>query len=143
MENMIMLARQEGIIITEYPLIPPLLGVYLNNSNTLPAIGLSTYIKSYEEKRCIMAEELGHHFTSSGICLPTNREFYCYTERTEISKIEFKALKWAANYLMPEHDFLDVISSGLYEPWEIAEHFNVTDEFAAFRLRLFGARKTV
>lgn len=50
-------------------------------------------------------------------------------------------MRWAVNYLMPENDLLDVIGSGLYEPWELAEHFNVIEEFAKFRLRLFRAKE--
>jgi hypothetical protein len=34
-------------------------------------------------------------------------------------------MRWAAEYLVPENDPLDVIGSGLYEPWELAEHFNI------------------
>ncbi|MBU2703651.1 Zn-dependent peptidase ImmA (M78 family) [Sporomusaceae bacterium BoRhaA] len=139
--KMLALAAQEGVLTSTFPLSPPLYGVYLENADTSAAvIGLSTYIQNESEKRCIMAEELGHHFTSAGICIPRNREFYCYSERTEITRTEYKALKWAANYLIPEHDLLDAIKSGLYEPWELAEHFDVTNEFAAFRLRLFGVK---
>lgn len=138
---MIMLAEQECIIVEQFPLKNPLMGIYLQEPGKTPIIGLSTLIKDNAERRCIMAEELGHHFTSAGICIPGKREFYCYMERSEISRMEYKALQWAANYLMPDHDLLDVIKSGLYEKWELADHFNVTEEFALFRLRLFGARR--
>lgn len=139
MDELLSIAEHEGIFTATYPLLPPLYGVYLNSgSNT--AIGLSSYIDTEAERRCIMAEELGHHFTSAGICIPTKKEFYCFTDRTNITKAEYKALKWAATHLMPEHDLLDVIKEGLYEPWELAEHFNVTETFAIFRLRLFGSR---
>jgi hypothetical protein len=50
-------------------------------------------------------------------------------------------MRWAAEYLFPENDLLDVIGSGLYEPWELAEYFNITEKFAVFRLRLFGAKE--
>jgi len=140
MEQMLTLAMQEGIFTIDYPLVYPLLGIYLCNQNTTPVIGLSTCIDSTAEKRCIMAEELGHHFTTVGVCI-NNKEFYHRSNLNSVSKIEFKAMRWAVNYLMPENDLLDVIGSGLYEPWELAEHFNVTEEFAKFRLRLFGAKE--
>jgi len=55
--------------------------------------------------------------------------------------VEYKVLCWAANYLVPNDDLLDVIASGLCEGWELAEHFDVTDEFMQFRMRLFGVRE--
>lgn len=140
MDKMLTLAHQEGIITIEYPLVHPLLGIYLCNSDTSPVIGLSTSIETTAEKRCIMAEELGHHFTTVGTCI-SSKEFYHYSALNPISKVEYKAMRWAAEYLVPENDLLDVIGSGLYEPWELAEHFMITEELANFRLRLFGVKQ--
>lgn len=138
MEQMLTIAELEGIMVVDYPLERPLLGIYLCGNNNPPVIGLSKFIGLDNERRCIMAEELGHHFTSAGQCLP--KKFYSYNERVNITRAEYKALKWAANYLMPEHDLLDTLKSGIEEIWELAEHFNVTEEFVVFRMRLFGAR---
>ena len=136
---MLQLAKDEGIEVELFDFIPPVRGIYYAENSMSPIIGLdSTLTRDTPLLRCILAEELGHHFTTSGCFIP--RQFYNYSDRLHISKIEFKAIKWAANYLIPENDLLDVISSGLYEPWELAEHFNVTEEFAIFRLRLFGAK---
>lgn len=115
MEDMLTLAAQEGIIVEYYPFQKPLLGIYMQLDGTSPIIGLSTHLKTLAEKRCVMAEELGHHFTSVGNCIP-DREFYHYSARVVISKVEYKAIRWAANYLIPEDDLLDVIKSDLYEP---------------------------
>jgi Zn-dependent peptidase ImmA (M78 family) len=142
MDSLLTLAEQENIIVEQFPFSYPLMGIYLHESDKVPIIGLSTFISSNAVRRCIMAEELGHHFTSAGISIPGKYEFYSFIERTEISKTEYKALKWAANYLMPEHDLLNVIRSGLYEKWELADHFNVTEEFVAFRLKLFESQRT-
>lgn len=138
---MLEIAEREGIIVEHFNFSSPLNGVYWVSPFLPPVITLAERLKKNPNRmRCVFAEELGHHFTSAGICIP-NREFYCYSERTEVTKAEYKALRWAAHFLIPEDELLDAISSGLYEPWEIAEHFRVTDEFATFRLRLFGARK--
>ncbi|MBP2658289.1 MAG: hypothetical protein H6Q69_1321 [Firmicutes bacterium] len=40
MEQMLTLAMQEGILICDFPLVYPLLGIYLCNQNTTPVIGL-------------------------------------------------------------------------------------------------------
>ena len=40
-------------------------------------------------------------------------------------------------HLVPENDLLDAISAGLYEVWELAEEFGVTEDMMRFRMRLF------
>lgn len=138
MNKLLALAAQEGIIVEEFSLVKPLLGIYMCRTETPPVIGLSKSIHTSRERRCIMAEELGHHFTTVERCIP--KEFSCYSTRMNISRAEYRALRWAADFLIPENNLLDIISQGLYEPWELAEYYNVTEQFANFRLRLFGAR---
>jgi len=139
-DAMLQLAKVEAIVVELFSFIPPIRGIYYAEENMPPIIGLDkSLIHDTPLLRCILAEELGHHFTTAGCYIP--RQFYNYSDCLTISKIEFKAMRWAVNYLMPEDDLLDVISSGLYESWELAEHFNVTEEFAKFRLKLFGAKE--
>ena len=139
-DAMLKLAVYESIKVELFCFTPPVRGIYYAEENMPPIIGLdSSLTHDTPLLRCILAEELGHHFTTVGYFIP--RQFYNYSDRLSISKIEFKAMRWAVNHLIPEDDLLDVISSGLYEPWELAEHFNVTEEFAKFRLRLFGQRE--
>src|SRR3546814_4160318 len=87
MEDMLTLAAQDGIIVEYYPFQKPLLGIYMQLDGTSPIIGLSTHLKTLAEKRCVMAEELGHHFTSVGNCIP-DREFYHYSARVVIRSEE-------------------------------------------------------
>lgn len=137
---MLQLAEDEEIEVELFDFNPPVRGIYYVGENTPPIIGLdSSLIHDSPLLRCVLAEELGHHFTTAGCFMP--RQFFNHSDRLHISKIEFKAMRWAVNYLMPEDDLLDAIGSGLYEPWELAEHFNVVEEFAKFRLRLFGAKE--
>lgn len=137
---MLQLAEDEGIIVEYFDFTPPVRGIYCAGQDTPPVIGLdNSLIHDSPLLRCVLAEELGHHFTTVGSFMP--RQCYNHSDRLHISKIEFKAMRWAVNYLMPDDDLLDAISSGLYEPWELAEHFNVIEEFARFRLKLFAAKE--
>lgn len=137
LEQMLELSSSEGIVVEYFDFSSPLNGLYWASPLLYPVIILSSNLKNdHRQLRCVLAEELGHHFTTVGQCIP--KQFYNYGTRLATSKAEYKALRWAANYLIPEDHLLDVISSGLYEPWELAEHFNVTEKFAAFRLRVFG-----
>lgn len=138
-DAMLEIARIQGIPVEIFDFAPPTQGIYFCNEDMPPIIGLDRSLRNNVPLlRCILAEELGHHFTSAGYCV--TQKFFSYNERMNISRAEYKALKWAANYLMPENDLLDALKSGLCEVWELAEHFDVTEEFVKFRLRLFGAR---
>lgn len=44
-------------------------------------------------------------------------------------KHENQADKWAIKVLIPEDDLRTAIADGCTEIWELAEHFNVTEEF--------------
>lgn len=139
MDKMMSIAEEQGIVVYYHNFSNFIKGIYWFESNMPPIIGLDKSLRTSPPLlRCVLAEELGHYFTSYGPQVA--HEFCNYSARTAISKMEYKALYWAANYLIPENDLLDVVCSGLYEPWEIAEHFNVTEEFAKLRLRIFGAR---
>lgn len=135
MDKLLHLAHQESIIVEEFFLEEPLKGIYIHQDNRPPIIGLSTTIDTLYEKRSILAEELGHHFTSVGNALPC--QFYNYHTRMNISKIEYKAMRWAASYLIPDDDLIEVLRNGLYQPCELAEHFCVVPELINIRLKLF------
>jgi len=138
--KMLEIAESNGIDVEYHSFRRPVLGLYTHIPNMPPVIGLDkTLNANYRLRRCVMAEELGHHFTSAGEQIA--KRYYSTFERLTIDKIEYKALRWAANYLVPEDDLLDAIKEGLCEGWELAEHFDVTDEFMGFRMRLFGVRE--
>jgi hypothetical protein len=130
------LAERQGIDIQWWDFKPPLEAVYWAKSGLPPIIGLSNSLKQSSSAylRCVLAEEIGHHFTTSGNSVP--RTFFHYRDRLEISKAEYRALKWAAQYLMPRGKLLRVIKNGMAEKWELAEWFNVTEEMVDFRLKL-------
>ena len=66
------LAKNEGINIEWWNFTPPLEAIYCAIPNLPPIIGLSYMLKrsSRAYLRCILAEELGHHFTTSINTLP-------------------------------------------------------------------------
>ena len=132
-------ADMENIVVEYLRLKPPMRGFYCKEPGCLPYIGLDCSLHADRRlHRCVFAEELGHHFTSSGE--PIVKQRFSSQDRLSIDKCEYKALRWAANHLVPENDLLDAIASGLCEIWELAEEFDVTEEMMRFRMRLFGVR---
>lgn len=139
MQQLFVVAENEKITVEYLRLKSPIKGFYCKEPDCLPFIGLDHSLHADRRRhRCVMAEELGHHFTSSGDSIA--KRHYSTQDRLTIDKIEYKALRWAANYLVPENGLLDAITSGIEELWELAEEFDVTEEMMRFRMRLFGVR---
>ncbi len=130
------LAEKEGIKIEWWDFEPPLEAVYLAIPDMPPVIGLanSLYHSPRAYFRYVLAEELGHHFTTVGYRIP--RIYFHYRDRMEVSRVEFRALKWAAQWLMPSDKLLRAFRQGIVEVWELAEYFDVTENMVRFRLSL-------
>lgn len=80
----------------------------------------------------ILAEELGHYFTSTGEnILPVN-----YFDRLKIGKCENKALKWACDFLIPTNDLIDSFLRNFYTDSIdlIAEDLNVSRDILIQKL---------
>lgn len=82
--------------------------------------------------RCVLAEELGHHFTSIGVCLPVVGLSYI-GRLINVDRQEAKAVRWAVNYLLPTAYFIEAAHE---ETWQVAERFMVTEEFVKLKQRL-------
>lgn len=129
------LAEAEGITIDFIDFSPPVNGLYYADDGLDPAIGIAQRIENNTALlRCVLAEELGHHFTSAGSHLP--KECYNFADRLRVSKTEYKALKWAATYLIPLDKLYDCFHRGIIATWELADYFTVTENMVRLRLAL-------
>lgn len=83
------------------------------------ALNRDMYIES--EKTCVLAEELGHHYTTVGDIM----------DQTDVSnrKQERRARIWAYHKLLSLNDLIDSYKCGCRNRFEIAEHLEVTEEF--------------
>ncbi|MEK5390171.1 ImmA/IrrE family metallo-endopeptidase [Margalitia sp. FSL K6-0131] len=91
-------------------------GLYSDN-----VIWINKKIKNTIEKACILAEELGHHFTSGGDILDQN---------TIINrKQELKARSWAYEKLIPLRKIVQAQKDGVKNRFELAEYLGVTEDF--------------
>ncbi len=141
-EQLFNLAEKEGVLVEWWDFQPPLEAVYLLIPSIPPIIGLAESLKTASTAyfKCVFAEELGHHFTSLLYTIP-GQTFFHYRERLKISRSEHRALKWAAQQLIPKERLFAAVKKGISQPWELAEHFDVTDEMIQFRLNLPDAKK--
>ncbi len=111
------LAEDEDIHVVEYPLPCGLSGLYTDKT-----IAIEKNIASHA-KTCILAEELGHHFTSYGDILNQAKH--------KNEKQELRARAWAYEKLLPVDRFIDAFEHGCRNRFEIAEFLDITEAFIA------------
>lgn len=136
-EALFFLAEKEKILVRFFPLPADLLGAYYYTSDKKPVIILHNKLKSNRKLlRCILAEELGHHFTAN-----YNLLAFARAGLYDRNKCEHKAIWWATKYLVPMDKLIETVNSGLFSTWELAEHFDVTERFMGTSLILYFQKK--
>jgi len=73
------------------------------------------------EKACVLAEELGHHYTTTGNILDLSV--------AQNRKQERQARLWAYNKQIGLYGLIDAYKRGCRNRYEIAEHLEVSEEF--------------
>ena len=86
--------------------------------------GKSIYLRkgmSASEKKCVLAEELGHHYTTVGNIL----------DMTDISnrKQERQARMWGYDKLIGLSGLIKAYEAGCQDRFAVAEYLDVTDEY--------------
>lgn len=133
--SLIKFAESHGIKIEYWDFVPPLEAVYMSSPGIPPVIGLSrSLFDSRAYFRCVLAEEIGHHFTTVGSALPETH--FHYSNRLDVSRAEYRALRWAAEYLIPLERLEECLHNNISEIWNLAEYFDVTEQMMRFRLNL-------
>jgi hypothetical protein len=95
-------------------------------------IGLDMCVGGRTERERL-AHEIGHCETGS---------FY----RRDIpglcrGKLENRAGRWAYEHVLPFDDIQAALDDGMRETWQLAEHFDVTEEFMTGALRYYTETK--
>lgn len=122
-------AAEQNITILETP-------CPASGSISLMADGGKCYIgiddRKMTEKEAIVhkAHELGHCVTGS---------FYNrYSKFDVVSRHEARADRWAIEKLVPKNELIEALESEISEAWELAEHFNITEDFMIKCLEHYG-----
>lgn len=91
-------------------------GLCINNT-----ILLNSQLETYAEKTCVLAEEIGHYYTTTGNIL----------DQTEIKsrKQERKARGWGYEKLIPIPKLIEAYLAGARNRYELAEFLDVTESF--------------
>lgn len=114
-ENLLLEADIENLIVKEKQLI--------NNDGRISGnrIAIRKDILTSAKKACVLAEELGHHFTTVGNILDQKNLLN--------KKQELHARTWAYNECVGLLGIIDSFNAGCRSLYDMAEHLGVTEKF--------------
>ena len=123
-EQLLDIAEKENIIIKFVDEIPEVFAEALYISKFgIRIILMANILKSNTIRMTeVLAEELGHHFTSMG----DNIEPKNYFDKVNIDKCEAKALRWACNFLVPKDELIDELRKKPTSIDELADGLSVS-----------------
>lgn len=104
-----------GLTVKEKPL------KYNNGRIKGNKIAIRKDLETSSQKACVLAEELGHHYTTVGNILDQ--------ADTGNRKQERRARLWAYDKLIGLHGIIDAFEHGCGNRYEIAEYLDVTESF--------------
>lgn len=127
------LISSEQIILEEFDsIINQLDGIYFKLPDIPPTIGVNKAIVNDSKKYIsTLGEELGHHFTTSGNLIINSKN---YSEKILKSKMEMKAKRWAADFLISDEDFVQALNNCVKNLYEMSEEFNVSEELIKYKV---------
>lgn len=107
-------------------------GLYLETKSA-KIILLDKYkIVRRAEKACVLAEEIGHHYTTAGDI--TDQSI------TAHRKQEHRARVWAHEKLVPLSTIIEAHKAGIRSRYEFAEYLSVTEEFLSEAINRYTER---
>jgi hypothetical protein len=115
-ENLLLEVETEGIQLKEKKLKHEFSGLYCDGR-----IIIDTALVRDCEKRCVLSEELGHHYKTVGDI----------TDQTKIEnrKQELLARRWGYEKLIGIVDLINAYRNGIRNRYELSEYLHVTEEF--------------
>lgn len=125
-EKLLCEAENEHIDVTYLPLCNRIKGLYCDS-----VIAINSKISTTAEKTCILAEELGHYYTSYGNIIDLSK--------TPNRKQEIRAQHWAVKRLVTPKNIIMAFEAGCRNMFEVAEYIGVTEEFLIRAFEAYNA----
>lgn len=128
LEHLYEIATNEDIEVLDYNFkSDSIKGLYCDKT-----IALSTKLENLTEKCCVLAEELGHYYTTVGNILDQSNE--------NNRKQERKARAWGYNRLVNIERLVEACKQGCRNAHEISEYLDITEEFLNDALKYFKSK---
>lgn len=135
------IAKDENIIL-EYCDLPDSMGGHMYLLGDFKFILINNNVlKDKIAHKAVLAEELGHYFTTTKNSIPY--KYNSYRDRLSIDKEEQRALRWAANFLMPTDELLEDITDVYFSSYyDLCEIYDVPDYLAKIKIEHMAAIKS-
>lgn len=114
-EQLLTAADQEGLLVKEQPLT--------EHDGLIRGrrVAIRQKIATQKEKSCVLAEELGHYYTSSGDILDQSK--------VENRKQEYRARLYGYNLKIGLTGLIRAYEAGCRNLYEMAEYLDATEEY--------------
>ena len=90
-------------------------------------------INSMAEETCVVAHELGHCETGCTHTLNSPCDL--------IARHENRANKWAIHHILPAEEIKKAMRDGYTTTWQLAEHFDLTEEFIRLAIKVYQSEE--
>ncbi len=126
-EQVVQAIYDENIELIEFGFKSDLKGLYSDN-----CIAISNKLNTTIEKKCVLSEELGHHYTTAGNILDLSD--------VRNRKQELHARLWAYNKHIGLLGIVQAFENRCKDLNEMAEYLNVTEDFLSDALRCYKSK---
>jgi Zn-dependent peptidase ImmA (M78 family) len=134
--ELLKLAYSNGVVIEYFDKPLPYEAFFYQDDGLPPTVFMSKNLfKSVYHYRSVLGHELGHFFTTQGS--RSFKPYLTFREQVENDICEYRANKWAANYLVPQLQLDKAIREGRTSIWELMDVFRVDEQTMLFRLELY------
>ena len=104
--------------------------VSIKVSNTIGIFLDYKQIDTTAKEKYLLAHELGHCETGT---------LHKITSPFELKiKNEYRADRWAVYEIIPFNKLSDAVNNGVTEPWQLAEYFNVPEDFIYTAYKIYS-----
>ncbi len=127
-------------VVTQLP--NPIYGYYYSDADDYIILINQSILANSRLYRTVLAEEIGHHMTTIGDITP--RKYMCYRDRLTIDKQELKAIRWAADFLIPTRSLLgNIRENKTASLLQLEDHFMVTQELLMQKLEFMSKQNGI
>lgn len=125
-DELLICAAQEGLRVKEKPLQSGNGRIYHNR------IAIRNELSTSIEKSCVLAEELGHYYTTTGNILDQSE--------TMNRKQEYRARLWGYNLQIGLTGIIKAYKHGCQNAHEMAEYLDVTEEYLKEAIQCYRSK---
>lgn len=126
-ENLLKEADSLGIYVSEERMNSKIKGLYSDS-----VIWLNKHLSTNNERYTVLAEEIGHHYTTTGDILDQ--------KQLQNVKQENRARNWAYEHTIPITKIIEAHHEHITNKFELAEYLGVTETFLESALISYANR---